>query len=286
MTPDVADAVEKVTGFRVIASSEKAVSGGCIHRSAIFETENGPSLFIKQNSAEARELFSTEFQSLEWIASTNTIRVPNPVGYGEAGGSAFLAMEAITLSSHGDSNRMGRHLSRLHSVTGDSFGADFDNFIGATPQPNTRTESWAEFFVDHRLGHMFHLAAKRGKTFARRNELLERVRDHLNSLDITPSLLHGDLWGGNAGFDEHGEPVLFDPACYLGDREADIAFTKVFGGFGPGFYRAYREEFSEPEPVRETIYNLYHILNHYVLFGGGYANQAEGMMEEILRALS
>ena len=274
--------IEAKAGFQILPSSGKSVSGGCIHQSAIFETEEGSSLFVKQNTADSLAMFEAEFQSLKWLASTDSIRVPRPFGFGETSGTAFLAMEALKLSNRGEAARMGSQLARLHSYTGDRFGNDFDNFIGATLQPNPWTKSWADFFTEHRLEHMLHLAAKRGHVFPNRTKLLETVHHHLSSLEIQPSLLHGDLWGGNAGFDENGDPVLFDPACYMGDREADIAFTRVFGGFDPEFYESYRETFPEPEPIRETIYNLYHILNHFVLFGGGYASQAEGMIRKIV----
>lgn len=288
MAPGIVDQIEKETGQRISPSSGRPVSGGCIHQSAIFETEDGHSLFVKQNSAGALPLFETEFRSLKWIASSDTVRVPHPFCCGKVDQTAFLAMEALTLSNRSDSEsnrRTGRALARLHNVVGDRFGADFNNFIGATPQPNPWTDSWADFFTEHRLRHQFQLAAKRGRTFPEQDRLLRAVHSHLLSLDIEPSLLHGDLWGGNASYDERGEPVFFDPASYLGDREADIAFTRVFGGFGPGFYDAYRESHPEPEPIRTTIYNLYHILNHYVLFGAGYADQAEGMIKRILRDL-
>jgi fructosamine-3-kinase len=277
--------IETETGFRVLPSSGKSVSGGCIHQSAIFETEGGGSLFVKQNNSEALKLFETEFRSLEWLASTETVRVPRPFHFGEMEGTSYLVLEAISLSNRSDSDssrKMGQALALLHSAADDRFGADYDNFIGATPQPNPWTESWADFFTKYRLEHMFQLAAKRGKHFQNEARLLGTVHSHLSSLDISPSLLHGDFWGGNASFDMNGDPVLFDPASYMGDREADIAFTRVFGGFGPGFYEAYRETFPEPEPIRETIYNLYHILNHFVLFGGGYGDQADTMIREIM----
>lgn len=284
----VVDQIEKETGKRILPSTGRSVSGGCIHQSAIFRTEEGSPLFVKLNRAAALTLFETEARSLEWIASSNTVRVPHPSCHGKVDETAFLAMEALTLSNRSDSEsarKAGHALARLHRVSGDRFGADFDNFIGATPQPNRWTDSWADFFTEQRLRHQFQLAAKRGRTFPDQDRLLRAVHSHLSSLDIEPSLLHGDLWGGNASYDERGEPVFFDPASYLGDREADIAFTRVFGGFGPGFYDAYRESHPDPEPVRVTIYNLYHILNHYVLFGSGYADQAEAMMTEILREL-
>jgi len=188
-------------------------------------------------------------------------------------------MEGIHLSNRSDTasqEALGSALAKLHQTTSDSrqFGADFDNHIGATSQPNPWTNSWADFFTEHRLEYQFQLAESRCRKFRDARPLLDAVHSHLSTLHITPSLIHGDLWGGNVSFDGTGAPVLFDPAAYFGDREADLAFTHLFGGFGPGFYEAYRAEIPEVEPVRETIYNLYHLLNHFNLFGGGYALQS------------
>ncbi len=282
------DFVEEKSGLRIRPSSERAVSGGYIHQSAIFESEQGTSIFLKQNSADLLPLFETESRSLSWLASSETIRVPKPLCFGESSGISFLAMEAISLADRKDpdaSRVMGHQLSQLHGIHGERFGADYDNFIGATPQPNLPNQSWADFFTGHRLEHQFRLAENRGLRFSNEDTLLGAVHDHLSTLNVEPSLLHGDLWGGNASFDECGEPVFFDPASYFGDKEADIAFTRLFGGFQKEFYESYRQIFLEPEPVRETIYNLYHILNHFVLFGGGYDQQAEEMMAKILRTL-
>jgi len=196
-------------------------------------------------------------------------------------------MEGIPMATGPDkaSQRMlGEAIAAVHATTAPNslFGFDEDNFIGATPQLNKWSDSWADFFTERRLGYQFQLASKNGCTFRDTGELLDKIHSHLAGLDIAPSLLHGDLWGGNASFDSEGAPVIFDPAVYFGDRETDIAFTRMFGGFGPAFHESYREHFPAPEPVRETIYNLYHLLNHYNLFGGSYGDQAARAMLEIL----
>ena len=181
---------------------------------------------------------------------------------------------------------MGAQLAAMHRVTSTegNFGWHRDNTIGETPQINDWSDDWIEFLTQHRLKYQFELAEQKGHRFSQAQDLLDITPSLFEGYDPQPSLLHGDLWGGNAGFDEKGEPVLFDPAVYFGDRETDLAFTELFGGFGSAFYEGY----SSAWPLhggfgkRKTLYNLYHILNHYNLFGGGYATQAEGMMTTIL----
>ncbi len=170
--------------------------------------------------------------------------------------------------------------------TGESqnkFGWDVDNTIGSTPQINTWTSNWAEFFAQHRLGYQFKLARSRGSHFPLEAKVMAAVPKLLNH-QPKPSVVHGDLWGGNAGITTSGEPVIFDPAAYIGDREVDIAMTELFGGFPTAFYRGYNDicAIEEGYKRRKALYNLYHILNHFNLFGGGYASQANRMMEQII----
>ncbi len=286
------DVIERLNedGWELDPASFRPVSGGCIHRALLGETRSGRRLFLKMNDASRRDLFEGEKLGLELLRSAKAIRLPEPFAVGEAGETAFLLMEGLDLRAGGGAGgdeKMGAQLADLHdhAFSGGKFGADFDNHIGATPQPNGWCGSWAEFFAERRLRHQFGLAHRRGAAFSpgEIESTLEAVRDTLDRRSPEPSLLHGDLWGGNAAFDERGEPVLFDPAAYHGDAEADIAFTRVFGGFGPGFYRACRERRPAPPDVEElhTIYNLYHLLNHYVIFGGGYRAQAGQAMRRI-----
>ncbi len=163
------------------------------------------------------------------------------------------------------------------------FGWDLNNTIGSTPQINTWTSDWVEFFVEYRLGYQFQLARRRGGHFPQQEQLMAVVPKLLDH-QPKPSLVHGDLWGGNAAITKLGEPVILDPATYVGDREVDIAMTELFGGFPAAFYRGYNEVWSLDKGYkqRKTLYNLYHILNHFNLFGGGYGSQANRMIEQIL----
>ena len=290
ISPELVSEIESRSGIRLLPETSAVASGGCIHLSCLIHGEDGSLFFLKQNDRARIDLFDAEATGLRLLQESRTIRVPRPILQGSCGDRSFLLLEGLHLvtdSSDTASENLATALSRLHGTKApdELFGLNSDNFIGATPQPNSPTPSWADFFTEHRLEHQFQLAAGLGRTFPNQNALLQRVHDHLTTLEIQPSLVHGDLWGGNASFLKDSVPVVFDPAAHFADPETDLAFTHLFGGFTPRFYEVYRERHPAPEPERETIYNLYHILNHFVLFGGGYATQAENMIAKLLRQL-
>ncbi len=182
---------------------------------------------------------------------------------------------------------MGEALARLHAATGTAFGLDRDNAIGAAPQPNAPSDDWVAFFRERRLGYQLGLAARNGHLGAiqeRGQRLLEALPAFFAGHRPQPSLLHGDLWGGNRAMLADGTPVVFDPAVYYGDREADLAMTRLFGGFGPRFYSAYQAAWpvDAAAAARSDLYNLYHVLNHLNIFGGGYRAQAEALIARLL----
>jgi protein-ribulosamine 3-kinase len=261
------------------------VSGGCIHRS--FAVAGGSArYFVKVNEARYGDAFAAEADGLAAILAAG-VRAPRPVCHGAEGGHAWLVMEYLDLSGAPDHARLGASLAKLHGASGETHGWRRDNYIGATAQRNSPTADWARFWETERLAPQLELAVKNGlgAKLERAGEkviaALPRILAHHSP---RPSLLHGDLWGGNVGFVSGGEPVVFDPAVYYGDGEADLAMTELFGGFGGEFYRAYREAapLADGYGVRKTLYNLYHVLNHANLFGGGYAAQAEDMMLRLL----
>jgi protein-ribulosamine 3-kinase len=163
------------------------------------------------------------------------------------------------------------------------FGWDHDNWIGATPQVNTWKEQWVQFFAECRLGPQIKWARNRGLPLSQAGELIESLPDFFDTYAPVPSLLHGDLWSGNAGFLADGTPVIFDPASHYGDRECDLAMTEMFGGFPGEFYRSYNAEWPlhTGYRIRKQLYILYHTLNHYNLFGGGYGSQAEAIIRSL-----
>jgi len=233
------------------------------------------------------EMFEAEAAGLAELAAANAVRVPGVIVHGQATDRTFLVLEYLPLGSRGDAAQLGRQLAQLHRVGAPQFGGARDNWIGATPQPNAWCDDWVEFWRARRLGHQLQLAAQNGYVGALQRDgeaLMARLGDLFTAYRPQPSLLHGDLWGGNHGFLDDGTPVIFDPAVYYGDREADLAMSELFGGFAPDFHAAYREAWPVDAgyTVRRTLYNLYHILNHANLFGGGYAAQAQRMMAQLL----
>jgi fructosamine-3-kinase len=286
----ILDQIRRMTGRKLKNASVLPAGGGCINETVIIETsDNEPGFFIKRNASEKLPMFEAEAEGLAAILETGTIRAPRPVCFGIAGESAFFALEAIEMRSRADAasqEKMGRQLAALHRVTSDTgaFGWHRDNTIGELPQRNPWTASWAEFFGKHRLGFQFDLAARKGRPISRAAAFLDRLPALLGDHEPAASLLHGDLWGGNASFDSEGEPVIYDPATYFGDRETDLAFSEMFGGFGAAFYSGYCEAWplERGYELRKQIYNLYHLVNHANHFGGGYADQSETIIGRLL----
>ena len=237
-------------------------------------------------------MLEAEAAGLEELAGADAVRVPRVLAVGCAGDRVYLALEWIDLaagSSGVTQTCFGEQLARLHRKTAERFGWERNNTIGSTPQMNAWSSSWPEFFRDSRLRFQLQLASQNGfggRLQERGARLLECIEDFFADHQPVPSVLHGDLWGGNAAADEHGAPVIFDPAVYYGDREADLAMTRLFGGFSAAFYSAYEATWPLPASARSRIdlYNLYHVLNHLNLFGGGYLRQAESMIDRLLSA--
>jgi len=272
-------------GGRVDLRLGGEVGGGCIHR-AFRATDGGRSWFVKVNDASRADLFAAEADGLRALAQ-GPLRVPEVICCGETDEQCFLVLEWLNLGAGapGDCAKLGEQLARLHAHAGLHYGWRRDNYIGSTPQSNAADASWPRFFGTARLAPQLALARSNGhaQLCAKGEKLLQTLPQLLGAHVPQPSLLHGDLWGGNAAFLGDGTPVIFDPAAYYGDREADLAMTELFGGFAEDFYAAYRAfaPLDSGYRVRKTLYNLYHVLNHANLFGGGYAVQAEKMMDRL-----
>jgi protein-ribulosamine 3-kinase len=246
----------------------------------------GRGYFAKVNERSQADNFAAEADGLAALAAAG-VRVPAPLGRGDAGEETFLVLEYLDMRGNGDDAALGRSLALLHSTRGEYFGWPRDNYIGRTPQINRSSHSWSDFWRDARLRPQLALAKRRGmggRLLEKGERLVEAVPRLLADRAPEASLVHGDLWGGNAGFLAGGEPVFFDPAVYWGDRETDVAMTELFGGFSRAFYSAYAET-APLDPGyarRRPLYNLYHVLNHANLFGGAYADQAERMTDALL----
>jgi fructosamine-3-kinase len=267
------------------------VGGGCINNAEVLEG-NGRRYFVKANDAARLDMFEAEAAGLTEIADTNSVRVPRPVCTGRHGDRSYLVLEHLDLGRGGGKSEqlLGRQLAALHRATQTRFGWHRANTIGSTAQINTEESDWPRFYREHRLRYQLQLAVQNGYRGSLQNQgerLLDCLPAFFTSYSPKPSLLHGDLWGGNHAALADGTPVIFDPAVYYGDREADLAMTELFGGFGSGFYSAYRAAWPlDPGyRVRKDLYNLYHVLNHLNLFGGGYLAQAHGMINGLLAAV-
>lgn len=232
-------------------------------------------------------MFVAEAAGLDTIAATNTLRVPHVIAHGIAGKQSYLVQEHLELSLRGDAKLLGAQLAALHRCSAPQFGFAQANFIGTTCQPNAWTDDWVTFWREQRLGFQLQLAAEngyRGELQRLGAQLLDALPAFFEDYTPQPSLLHGDLWGGNHAYLTDGTPTIFDPAVYYGDRECDLAMTELFDGYPANFYAAYRAAWplDAGYATRRDLYNLYHILNHANLFDGGYVRQAEQMMCRLL----
>lgn len=288
--PDWTGLTASLAASGIVVTAKRPVAGGDIAFAFRLDTEAGP-VFLKTLPAAEGGLFEAERDGLAALAATGTVRTPAVLACGATQHDAWLALEWLDLCglSRRTEGELGRALARLHRTTGDAHGWHRDNFIGRTPQPNDRQTDWPAFFRDCRLGFQLDLAvnAGHGSGFADRGRaLLAAVPAFFASYRPAASLLHGDLWAGNAA--AFGNvPVIFDPAAYFGDRETDIAMTRLFGGYGSAFHEAYAREFPLDAGYRrrEPLYQLYHVLNHVNLFGSAYAGRAASLIDRLLAGL-
>ncbi len=274
---------------RIDPDQIEMVAGGSINRSYRVTTLRGAVYLLKTNEKSAFGMFEAEREALQALRYTDAIRVPEPIQVSIAGDSAFLLLEYIEFGRKTAlaARACGSAMAVLHRQIKPQYGWHRDNTIGRTPQVNDWTDDWIEFLRVSRLGYQLKLAAANGidaKIQADGQKLLEELPKFFSGYEPAASLSHGDLWGGNWGATYGEEPVIFDPATYYGDREADIAMTKLFGGFGIEFYAAYNEAWPLDAGFAQRcdLYNLYHVLNHYNLFGGGYQQQAGELLNNLL----
>lgn len=286
--PLIEKTISDATGSSFSIISTQQVSGGDINTAYVIQGR-ASRYFVKINRPQLVAMFEAELAGLVELAESDTVKVPVTIACDSTEQFCFLILEGLELKPLNNKTEqlLGQQLADLHIQQQNFFGWQRDNTIGLTPQYNKRNDSWIEFWREQRLNAQLKFAAEKGYTGQLQNKG-EQLGLELDKFftDYQPqaSLLHGDLWAGNAAADEFGQPVIYDPACYFGDREADIAMTELFGGYGENFYAAYNDVFplDSGYGIRKTLYNLYHILNHLNLFGSAYQGQALRMLDSLL----
>lgn len=264
---------------------ERSIGGGCIANAKMVVLNDGREFFVK--SGTSPESFRLEANGLKELAKANAIRVPEVIHYDDE----KLILEFIKTGNKGRDFYaiFGQQLAKLHRYTSASFGFYEDNFIGSSAQINKVEDNaarhWTSFYMSYRLMYQFNYAVAKGYADPAFRKLYAKIESNIQQIlgnpTEPPTLLHGDLWSGNYMVDNVGNPVLIDPAVYYGHREADLAMTRLFGGFPDEFYKAYMAEFplADGWEYRENIYKLYHILNHLNMFGSGYYAEAIQLMK-------
>lgn len=286
-------AIGRATGRPFATAQVRSLAGGSISEALMLEATDGRRVFVKLNAATFADAFAAEEDGLRALAAAGGVVAPEPLCRGAHAAHAFLVLERLELAAWQPASAaaLGRGLAALHRERGAHFGWQRDNWIGATPQPNGWSDDWGTFLRERRLGFQLELARARG--FARElgragaERLLAALPALLAGHRPQPSLVHGDLWGGNATALADGRAALFDPAVHYADREVDLAMSELFGGFPAEFYAAYRDAWPlEPGyALRRELYNLYHLLNHLNLFGAGYLRRACEVIGRLLAAV-
>ncbi len=273
--------------YHIRIDSVYPLSGGSINQAARLQTNQG-NLFLKWNRQAPADMFDREASGLDLLRQADTdLYIPEVITYNDIGDElpGFLLMTFIDpqRGTREASENFGKELVRLHQHTSDQFGLDHDNYIGKLPQSNKKHDNWIDFYRTERIEPQIKMAIDSSKMSPSINKYWENLASQLDDIfpNSKPSLLHGDLWGGNYFFDKNGRTVLIDPAVYYGHHEMELAFTRMFGGFSDLFYDAYSMNHKlEPGfPDRIAIYNLYPLLVHVNMFGGHYVSQAESLLK-------
>ena len=289
----LSEAVHAVSGKDVSIKGRQAVSGGDCNDACMLVLSDGSRLFMKENAVENLLFFTSEAEGVEAVSKTKAIATPRIYSVGRDGGKCFLLMEYMEPGRPAADfwEDFGRAFAKMHAfdtsemVTAGRFGWDNDNIIGFRPQINTPHETWVSFYRDCRIMPQMKDAASAGYLSLQdqkdADRIMERLEDYLTEPEH-PSLLHGDLWSGNFMVNKAGKAVLIDPAVYVGHPEADLAMTRLFGGFSDSFYRAY-EEISPLQPGasdRLDLYHLYQLLNHLNQFGRQYLSSVQRILRK------
>ncbi|WP_417614439.1 fructosamine kinase family protein [Oceanisphaera sp.] len=285
MWPTIANQISEATKTDFSVMNKKPLAGGEINR-AFYIDDGQTAYFVKLNDAVHLEKFRCEWNSLDHLRASDTLQVPRPICCGSTLSSSFLVLAYLPFNEGSEQawHALGQQLARLHqSQHQPMYGWDDDNFLGLSIQPNAWHKKWSTFFAEQRIGWQLTILADKGIHFGDVEEIVTCIKQRLIHHQPAASLLHGDLWRGNVAFYDN-RPVIFDPASYFGDREADIAMTELFGQFPHVFYQGYNAVWPLDAGYRERseIYNLYHLLNHVSHFGEPYREQASSSVNRIL----
>jgi len=287
--PELLHAAGTLAGLKLDVEKVAAVSGGDISGAFRCEDSRGRSWFMKINKASFIDAFEAEEAGLLELSKAKALRVPHVVANGVTTGRSWLLLEWLEMLPVDAlvERRLGGGLAEMHRISAGAYGWDRNNFIGVTPQLNQPKSNWTGFYCERRLLPQVRLAEENGapQDFVHKvRQFIYKIPEVMDGYAPEPSLLHGDLWSGNCSRLDDGAPVIFDPAVYYGDRETDLAMTLLFGGFSPSFYQAYAAEWPlEPgHEWRTTLYQFYHVLNHFNLFGGAYLSQADRMIDQLM----
>jgi len=284
----IAEKLQHEVGKELIITSAQRVMGGDINESYSINATDGTCFFIKTNAKHRLPMFEAELDGLAVVAASNTIRVPNVYFYGQTDTESYLILEYLEFGQRRDDRQLGHQLAAMHECTQADFGWNTNNTIGSTVQINSLHSNWCEFWVDNRLSPQLEIAKANNcgtDLLDLGLKLIEKSPCLFANHNPDASLLHGDLWGGNAACLHDGTPVIFDPAIYFGDREVDLAMMELFGGFNKNCFAAYHESWQIDQSgyrLRKPYYNLYHLLNHYNLFGDSYYQQCIESLQRIL----
>lgn len=282
--------IRAVVGNAFSQNRLEPVAGGSIHPAYCAHGSNAR-YFIKTGAVQDLDMFEAEADGLAALKATDTFRIPECAGSASNETVAILALEFLDLKpleDTADCRQAGHQLAALHRHHGTQFGWRRPNYLGRTPHDNTGSTHWPEFLKTRRFAPLFQRADVLGF-----NDLLTPGRQLLSRLDAllvdtrpSPSLVHGDLWHGNVGVSADGQIAVFDPAVCYGDAAFDLALTRLFGGFHDMFFVGYNEASGErePSPTIASLYRLYHVLNHLILFGRPYLGESLRLTRNILKS--
>lgn len=286
LTVQIQNQLSDQLGRDITLSSTSAVGGGCINQSYVVATSAEERWFVKTNQAHLLAMFEAEYEGLQALQASKSFIIPTPLFCGQLSGTAYLVLEYLDLSGSCNDKDFASRLAKLHLTTHGRFGFSGDNFIGASPQYNDWHDNWFEFYMQQRLETQLKMIIDKGTGSELKRiwpELLRSCESLFSDHHPSPSLLHGDLWMGNVS-GTPGGCSIYDPACYYGDFEADLAMLELFGHLSTQFYQYYYQDIKKVpgSGLRKTWYNLYHIMNHANLFGGSYYHQAAQMCQQLI----